>query len=117
MTVKLWSKHWVTLTSRPFTHRVDAPLLLLSVEKGALGEREIPVTAEPVFRHYMSNVFIYLMPAADLEADIVQKGLVHGWELKVGMSVEEAKQFAAELLKTIDLCEKRRQERRQKASV
>jgi len=90
--------------------------LLLSVEKDALGERQIPVTATPVFRHYMSNIFIYLMPA-DLEADIVQKGLVHGWELKVGMSVEEAKQFAAELLKTIALCEERRRERREKASL
>lgn len=107
--MKLWSKHWLTLRSRRFGARLESPFLLLSIEKGSLGEREIPVVAKPVFRHYMSNVFMYLMPA---EADTApEKGLVHGWELKLGMPLEEAKQVVSELMKVIELCEKRREER------
>ena len=115
--MKVWARHWVTLRSRPFTHRIDAPLLLLSIEKATLGEGQIPVTAKPQFRHYMSNVFIYFMPPKqDDTATLQQKGLVHDWELKIGMPVEEARQFATELLKTIEFCEKRREERHKQTS-
>ena len=111
--MKLWSRHWVTLRSRRFGSRhEETPFLLLSIDKGTLGEREIPLLAKPVFRHYMSNIFIYLMPATPKEdCPTGQKGLVHGWELKLGMPAEEAKQVANDLLKAIELCEKRREER------
>lgn len=108
--MKLWSKHWLTLKSRYFGPRLESPFLLLSVEESSLGEKQIPVLAKPVFRHYMSNVFMYLMPAT-AEVDSIEKGLVHGWELKIGMPLEEAKQVVTELMKVVELCEKRRQER------
>lgn len=108
--MKLWSKHWLSLRSRSFGSRLESPFLLLSVEKGSLGEKEIPVTAKPLFRHYMSNVFMYLMPA-DAEQANLKKGLVHGWELKLGMPIEEAKEVATRLNEVIELCEKRRGER------
>lgn len=110
--MKLWVKHWLTLKSRRFgSLHQETPFLLLSIDKGALGEREIPVMAKPLFRHYMSNVFMYLMPANAEEDSRIKKGLVHSWELKIGIPLEEAKQLAAELLKAIELCEKRRKER------
>ena len=109
--MKLWVKHWLTLRSRRFgSLHQETSFLLLSVDKQTLGEREIPVMAKPLFRHYMSNVFMYLMPAT-AEMDAIGKGLVHGWELKLGMPVEEAKQVVTEFMKAIELCEKRRQER------
>jgi hypothetical protein len=108
--MKVWAKHWVSLRTRPFTHRAESPVLLVSIEQGSLGEGQIPVMAKPLFRHYMSNIFIYLMPA-DQDDKVPKKGLVHNWELKIGLPVEEAKEFAENLLKAIRLCEKRRQER------
>lgn len=108
--MKVWVKHWVSVYTRPFTHRAESPVLLVSIEKGGLGEGQIPVMAKPVFRHYMSNVFIYLM-SADQDDNVSKKGLVHNWELKLGMPVEEAKEFVIELLKNIELCEKRREKR------
>ena len=107
--MKVWVKHWVSLHTRPVTRKAESPVLLVSIEQGSLGEGQLPVMAKPVLRHYMSNVFIYLMPAD--QDDNVSKGLIHNWELKLGMPVEEAKQFAENLLKAIELCEKRRQER------
>lgn len=108
--MKVWVKHWVSVHTRPFTHRAESPVLLVSIEKGSLGEGQIPVMAKPVFRHYMSNVFIYLMQPSEGD-NVPKKGLVHNWELKLGMPVEEAKEFAENLLKAIRLCEKRREER------
>lgn len=120
--MKLWVKHWVTLRSRRFGLRLEeAPFLLFSIDKATLGEKEIPVVAKPEFRHWMSNVFMYLMPATAevdsvLEGDSnsrqrTGKGLVHGWELKLGMPVEEAKQVVNNLMRAIEACEKRREER------
>ena len=106
--MKLWSKHWLTLQSRRFGFaplRQEAPLILLSIEEGSLGERDIPVKAKPILRHYMSNIFLYLMP------EETEEGSVHGWELKLGFTLEEAKTFLEELQETITLCEKRREER------
>lgn len=108
--MKLWCKHWLLLRSRRFGARSESPLMLLSIEESSLGEREIPVAAKPIFRHYMSNVFMYLMPA-NAEGQVGEKGLVHGWELKLGIPLEEAKEIAADLMKAIKLCEKRRDAR------
>ena len=108
--MKLWSRHWLTLRSRHFGPRLESPFLLLSIEEGSLGEKAIPVMAKPLFRHYMSNVFMYLMPA-DSDEQTSKKGLVHGWELKIGLPIEEAKEVVSELMKVIELCEKRREER------
>ena len=105
--MKLWSRHWLTLKSRRFGPlRKESPLVLLSIEDGSIGERDIPVRAKPVLRHYMSNIFLYLMP------EEAEEGSVHGWELKLGFALDEAKGFLEELSKTIELCEKRREERR-----
>lgn len=104
--MKLWSKHWLTLKSRSFGPlRKESPLVLLSIEDGSIGERDIPVKPKPILRHYMSNIFLYLMP------EVAEEGSVHGWELKLGFTLDEAKNFIEELLKTIELCEKRREER------
>lgn len=111
LTMKLWSKHWVTLNSRPLSRRSEAevPLLLVSIEKDTLASH-IPIITKPVFRHYMSNVFMYLMPA-DADVDSSKRGLVHGWELKLGMPIEEAKELVSQLIEAIELSEKRREER------
>ena len=114
--VKLWSKHWVTFRSRHISsHRQETPFLALSIEQGTLGEREIPVDTSPEFRHYMSNIFIYLMPPCEEVEKVgdsyTKKGLVHGWELKLGMPIEEAKSFVKELQAIIEACETRRKER------
>ncbi|NVM23321.1 MAG: hypothetical protein HWN68_16245 [Desulfobacterales bacterium] len=104
--MKLWSKHWLTLKSRSFGPlRRESPLVLLSIEDGSIGERDIPVRAKPILRHYMSNIFLYLMPAE------AEEGSVHGWELKLGFALDEAKDFLEELSKTIESCEKRMIER------
>lgn len=106
--MKLWSKHWLTLRSRRFGPlREESPLVLLSIEDGSLGERDIPVQPKPILRHYMSNIFLYLMP----EAEEIEERSVHGWELKIGFTLDEAKTFLGELQETITLCEKRREER------
>lgn len=110
---KLWAKHWVTLKKRPFVSfrkQQESNLLLVSIDQSSIGEREIPILAKPLLRHYMSNIFVYLMPS-DTEEKTMEKGLVHGWELKLGLPIEEAKAFAQELLATIQLCEKRREKR------
>lgn len=111
--VKLWAKHWVSLKKRPFISfrkQEETNLLLVSIDQSSIGEREIPILAKPLFRHYMSNIFVYLMPT-DTEGETTEKSLVHGWELKIGFPIEEAKNFANELLATIELCEKRRETR------
>ena len=113
LTTKLWAKHWVTVNKRPFVSfrkEQESNLLLVSIDEGSIGEREIPVMSQVLLRHYMSNIFVYLMPA-DTDENQIEKSLVHGWELKIGLPIEEAKEFATELLKTIELCEKRREER------
>lgn len=110
--MKLWCKHWVTLSKRPFiSFRKDeeSNLMLVSIEKDGIGEREIPIHSKPLLRHYMSNIFIYLMPS-DAEEN-PDKRLVHGWEVKLGFPVEEAKELVTELTETIELCEERREER------
>lgn len=116
--MKVWVKHWVSLYTRPFTHRAESPVLLVSIEKGGLGEGQLPVMAKPMFRHYMSNIFVYLMPASQSDSvvqttpeNVPEKGLVHNWELKLGMSLAEAKEFVTEFMKAIELCEERREER------
>ena len=107
--MNLWARHWVTFRSRRFgSLREETPLVLLSMGKGSIGERDIPIESKPIFRHYMTNVFVYLMPKDDCTA--VQS--VHGWELKLGMSLEEAEEFAKDLLATIEDCKRRREERR-----
>lgn len=110
--VKLWVRHWVTLTSRPFPRlrETEFPVLLVSVEKHSLGERQVPVMAKPEFRHYMSNIFVYFMR----ESVDAEKGLAHNWEIKLGIPLEEAKELAGDFLEAIKLCEKRREERHKK---
>ena len=117
--IKLWAKHWVTLRDRPlisFRKEQESNILLVSIDESSIGERDIPVMSKLLLRHYMSNVFIYLMPA-DTKEEQIEKGLVHGWELKIGLPVEEAREFGKELLKTINLCEKRREERHKNANM
>ncbi|MDH5462494.1 MAG: hypothetical protein OEX09_09785 [Candidatus Bathyarchaeota archaeon] len=117
--MKVWVKHWVSLHTRPVTRKAESPVLLVSIEQGSLGEGQLPVMAKPVLRHYMSNVFIYLMPRTEddnvahvtPENNVPTKGLVHNWELKLGMSLEEAKEFVTEFMKAIELCKERREER------
>ena len=105
--IKLWARHWITFRSRKFgSLREETPFMLLYVEKGSIGERDIPVAAKPLFRHWMSNVFIYLMPEG---AD--QGESVHGWELKIGLTLEAAQEFVEKLTKTIEDCVRRRDER------
>ena len=106
--MKLWARHWLKIQSRKFgSLREETPLVLLSIEKGSIGERDIPIESRPIFRHYMSNVFIYFMP----EGEDPPRESVHGWELKLGLPIDEAEKFADELLATIGKCEKRREER------
>ena len=104
--MKLWSKHWLLVRSRTFGPlRKESPLVLLSIEDGSIGEREIPVKAKPILRHYMNNIFLYLMP------EETESESVHGWELKIGLPLDEAKALAKDLSHTIALCEKRSEER------
>ena len=106
--MRLWSRHWLTLRSRSFGPLGrKSPLVLLSIEDGSIGSRDIPVKAKPILRHFMSNIFLYLMP----EGEEAEEGSVHGWELKLGFALDVAKDFLEELSKIIDLCEKRREER------
>ena len=106
--MKLWARHWLKIQSRKFgSLREEAPLVLLSIEKGAIGEGADPVQCKPVLRPYMSNIFIYFMP----EGEDPPGESVHGWELKLGLPLEEAEEFADKLLATIGKCEKRREER------
>ena len=106
--MKLWARNWVTFHSRRFgSLREETPLVLLSIEKGTIGERDVPIESKPILRPYMSNVFVYLMP----KDNCVATQSVHGWELKLGMSLEEAEEFAKDLIETIEKCKKRREER------
>ena len=124
--MKLWARNWITFRSRRFgSLREETPLVLLSVEKGSIGERDVPIEAKPILRHYMSNVFIYLMPKGEVNDSTstlkYSESLsnptgesVHGWELKLGMSLEEAEEFLKELMLTIQKCKLRRGERHKK---
>lgn len=106
--MKLWAKHWVTFRSRRFgSLRKESPLVLLSIEEGSIGERDVPIEPKPLFRHYMSNIFVYLMP----KGEDPRGESVHGWELKIGLTLQEAKGLVNKLLDTIEQCEKRRAER------
>ena len=106
--MKLWARHWVTFRSRRFgCSREETPLVLLSIEKGSIGERDVPIESKPILRPYMSNVFVYVMP----KGEDPRGESVHGWELKLGMALEEAEEFAKDLLATIEDCKKRREER------
>ena len=106
--MKLWARNWVTFKSRRVgSSREETPLVLLSIEKGSIGERDIPIEAKPILRHYMSNIFIYLMP----KSEDPRGESVHGWELKLGMALEEAEEFLKELMLTIQKCKLRRGER------
>ena len=106
--MKLWAKNWITFRSRRFgSLREETPLVLLSIEKGSIGERDIPIEAKPILRHYMSNVFVYLMP----KSEDPRGESVHGWELKLGMALEEAEAFLKDLMLTIQKCKLRRGER------
>ncbi|MDH5439037.1 MAG: hypothetical protein OEZ48_00055 [Candidatus Bathyarchaeota archaeon] len=110
--VKLWARNWVTFHSRRFgSLREETPLVLLSIEKGSIGERDVPIESKPVLRHYMSNIFVYLMP----KGEDPRGESVHGWELKLGMPLEEAEEFSRDLLATIEHCTRRREERHREA--
>ena len=111
--MKLWARHWLQIRSRKFgSLREETPLALLSIEKGSIGERDVPIESKPILRHYMSNIFVYLMPKKeDPIGSPPNRGSVHGWELKLGMALEEAEEFSTDLLVTIDQCKKRREER------
>ena len=117
--MKLWARHWLQIRSRKFgSLREETPLALLSIEKGSIGERDVPIESRPILRHYMSNVFVYLMPKGEepgkkwVDQPTLSKGeSVHGWELKLGMALEEAEGLAKDLIETIEACKKRREER------
>ena len=111
--MKLWARHWVTFRSRRFgSLKKETPLVLLSIEEGSIGERDVPIESKPTFRHYMSNIFIYLMP----KGKEPRGESVHGWELKLGLALPEAEDFTKNLLATIKQCKKRREERHKRNS-
>lgn len=106
--VRLWVKHWLIIRSRKFgSFREETPLALISVEKASLGERDLPVEPELRLRHWMSNLFIYLMPEGAEQEDSV-----HGWEVKIGLTLEAAQELVEGLTKTIQECLRRKEERR-----
>lgn len=107
--MNLWSRHWLKIDPH-----IYPGVTVLAIREGSTYRQEgIPTT--PIVRPYLNNIFIYLMPPETPTEKLGRQ--ISGWELKLGMPLNEAKAFCASLQEAIELAEERQKQRLKEKST